>query len=789
MVPSTSALTPRAAGPTPLPTLAENQKRPSESAPSAATCATSDSAQETAGFARVVSELPSPHFGWKLLRANFNEDELAASWSEVMTSARDAAAAARAAAAAAAKRPPLPPPKLSALPASLSPPKGVPLTHAVPAADESTDVSHWKWAFKALEQRNRELLSENTALHAKNKELEKQSSLVQAALNAAVEAKLPAQLIGGAPSPRGPSVAFLTDGAIPGAESPRVVIVVGGGGSGSGSFATPASRAALAGRALPALPEPGSGSRAAGYAARHAGQKDSPPPPPSQKKPEEGVASRVRYGGRAREDKGGGGGGFPPLPTPGRGRRGAPEPVGPSKDARARAYAAKQREILRWRAERHARVQLDKEGDEADDAAHQADDEAGSPSPKLISVPRRRQQPRPLQAATGAQPGESQAPAPPPPPAPRSDAPARRYIPPPEGRKPKPKPVAAPEPADTFVDDSTLSFDEFTALVATLEPKRDFSDADLSRRFDELKPSADGRVFAQDVRLTLLWEALSRKAGRVIDLFRKWDHDGSGSVDVGEFGRALSQLGFAFSSRDSAFIFEHLDVDGSGTVDYNELNSRLRPKTMARQLYKLRTDASLKRGAARMNLQGGKQTLDLSPGAPPVQEQIKVIIMANRLRILDTFRMWDVDGDGAISCEEFADAFAALGYEAARADLDAVFDRFDQDGSGRVDYLEMSAQLRPGKRHHHAPRIAPRPPAVTPATAPATAPAAAPAAAPDAAPAAAPAAGAVAGGSSTSPQEAASAEQASTKAAATDGLSAVDAAAEAPPEAAEAMLE
>ncbi|KOO21159.1 calcyphosin isoform 2 [Chrysochromulina tobinii] len=335
---------------------------------------------------------------------------------------------------------------------------------------------------------------------------------------------------------------------------------------------------------------------------------------------------------------------------------------------------------------------LDEEGDEANDAAHQADDEAGSPSPKL-SVPRRRQQPRPLQAVTGAQPGESQAPAPPPPPAPRSEAPARRYIPPPEGRKPKPKPVAAPEPADTFVDDSTLSFDEFTALVATLEPKRDFSDADLSRRFDELKPSADGRVFAQDVRLTLLWEALSRKAGRVIDLFRKWDDDGSGSVDADEFGRALSQLGFVFSSRDTAFIFEHLDVDGSGTVDYNELNSRLRPKTMARQLYKLRTDASLKRGAARMNLQGGKQTLDLSPGAPPVQEQIQAIIMANRLRILDTFRMWDVDGDGAISCEEFADAFAALGYAAARADLDAVFDRFDQDGSGRVDYLEMSAQL------------------------------------------------------------------------------------------------
>ena len=50
----------------------------------------------------------------------------------------------------------------------------------------------------------------------------------------------------------------------------------------------------------------------------------------------------------------------------------------------------------------------------------------------------------------------------------------------------------------------------------------------------------------QDVRLRLLFEALSRNSAQVLDLFREWDTDGSASVDREEFTRAIHALGFDY---------------------------------------------------------------------------------------------------------------------------------------------------------------------------------------------------------------------------------------------------
>ena len=82
-----------------------------------------------------------------------------------------------------------------------------------------------------------------------------------------------------------------------------------------------------------------------------------------------------------------------------------------------------------------------------------------------------------------------------------------------------------------LADDAQLGYDDFCELVRTLEPSRAFTDEQLTKRFDELQP-VGGKVNAQDLRLTLLFETLSRKSARVIDLFRSWDTDGSASVHV-----------------------------------------------------------------------------------------------------------------------------------------------------------------------------------------------------------------------------------------------------------------
>lgn len=73
-------------------------------------------------------------------------------------------------------------------------------------------------------------------------------------------------------------------------------------------------------------------------------------------------------------------------------------------------------------------------------------------------------------------------------------------------------------------------------------------------------------------------DALTKSLSRVIDLFREWDDDGSGSVSKVEFRRALPILGLDISKEDADALFDTLDGDLSGTVEFNELSKKLKPK-------------------------------------------------------------------------------------------------------------------------------------------------------------------------------------------------------------------
>lgn len=71
--------------------------------------------------------------------------------------------------------------------------------------------------------------------------------------------------------------------------------------------------------------------------------------------------------------------------------------------------------------------------------------------------------------------------------------------------------------------------------------------------------------------------ALSTHSGRVIDLFRRWDEDGSGTITKRELRKVLPLLGLN-SVRDEATdaLFDSWDDDGSGFIDYRELHATLK---------------------------------------------------------------------------------------------------------------------------------------------------------------------------------------------------------------------
>ena len=88
-------------------------------------------------------------------------------------------------------------------------------------------------------------------------------------------------------------------------------------------------------------------------------------------------------------------------------------------------------------------------------------------------------------------------------------------------------------------DNKRLNRSDFQEVAQQLEPTKEWTADALKKRFKELGP-VDGHIYLEDYRLTVLFETLSRKCAKVIDLFKSWDKDGSKSVDKREFHKRLN---------------------------------------------------------------------------------------------------------------------------------------------------------------------------------------------------------------------------------------------------------
>ena len=77
-----------------------------------------------------------------------------------------------------------------------------------------------------------------------------------------------------------------------------------------------------------------------------------------------------------------------------------------------------------------------------------------------------------------------------------------------------------------------------------------------------------------------------------------------------------------------------------------------------------------------------------------VLEQLSTWIVANRARVMDLFREWDVDGYGTVDFVEFCDAMRALGHQASETDLASLFATFDVNSDGEISFAELHKVLR-----------------------------------------------------------------------------------------------
>ena len=221
----------------------------------------------------------------------------------------------------------------------------------------------------------------------------------------------------------------------------------------------------------------------------------------------------------------------------------------------------------------------------------------------------------------------------------------------------------------------------------------------------QIDPNMAGDVQEQLVKL------LERSKTRVIDLFRAWDDDFSGTIDKKEFRRAIRSLGVQCTKQQIDDMFDVFDIDGSGCIDYHELNRHLRRQVeldgilQAGAAGKIELEAknkfalgkSFSSSTRSKTLSGTKLSVDASM---PLAEQLSAALKKNHARVSDLFKEWDLSEDGSISKWEWRLAMQTLGLTEGESDglreaADALFDQIDVDRSGSVEVSELFRAIDP----------------------------------------------------------------------------------------------
>lgn len=214
---------------------------------------------------------------------------------------------------------------------------------------------------------------------------------------------------------------------------------------------------------------------------------------------------------------------------------------------------------------------------------------------------------------------------------------------------------------------------------------------------------------AVDVVLLAILAKLNERRSRAIDLFRKIDVSGDGSVSPDEFFKGLTDMGCQPSAEEFELLMRRLDKDGSGDVTLKEFDRALK--------------AAEKRAKADGRLPGG--TLELpsltprtprkalettmtprlrtqEPAALQLADEFLISMIASlnerKTRKIDLFRFIDRSGDGSMSRAEFRDGLKSMGFEVSGAEFAALVRKLDGDNSGDISISEFDAALKEVER-------------------------------------------------------------------------------------------
>merc|ERR1711934_192128 len=130
------------------------------------------------------------------------------------------------------------------------------------------------------------------------------------------------------------------------------------------------------------------------------------------------------------------------------------------------------------------------------------------------------------------------------------------------------------------------------------------------------------------------------------EVFREFDYDQSGAISTNEFRKVCEGVGFNPTADQLDAMIAELDQDGSGDIDLNEFLVAMQAKLQDAEGEEIVTEA---------------------------------------------FRMFDMDGSGALDHKEMEVILSNMGEMMSQEDIDALIETVDADGDGEVDLKEFLA--------------------------------------------------------------------------------------------------